>query len=166
MLEIARIITPPNTEEALAKRFTEECFYFERVYLKDHPGILFEGEMDTLVALSKTFDLYIVSNCQYGYIETFLPLVGEGLFKGYLCFDDTKREKGFTIKELIKRFSIGEACYIGDTSGDEVATRDAGLPFVFASYGFGQASSPDAIAISFADLPRALREIWPPKLGL
>ena len=59
----------------------------------------------------------------------------------------------------MKRNGIESAIYIGDTVGDEKATRDAGLPFVFASYGFGQAKDPDAIAASFEELPKVISRI-------
>ena len=33
--------------------------------------------------------------------------------------------------------------YIGDTIGDFNACRKAGVPFIFAEYGFGQVDKPD-----------------------
>ena len=46
--------------------------------------------------------------------------------------------------------------YIGDTRGDRLAAEAAGWPFVFARYGFGDASS-DCIAVErFGELTEAL----------
>ena len=54
---------------------------------------------------------------------------------------------------------IERAAYIGDTAKDEAATIAAGIPFVFAAYGFGSAENPDAVAQSVSDLPRAVRAL-------
>ena len=36
---------------------------------------------------------------------------------------------------------------------DQEASRQAGIPFVFASYGFGEAEGADAVISSLAELP-------------
>ena len=50
---------------------------------------------------------------------------------------DTGTEKGETIKRLMGQHDITSAVYIGDTQGDLEAARKAGIPFIFAAYGFG-----------------------------
>ena len=42
--------------------------------------------------------------------------------------------------------------YVGDTMGDFFSCRKAGVPFVFASYGFGQVDTPDYVIEKPADL--------------
>ena len=37
----------------------------------------------------------------------------------------------------MERYEIQSAVYIGDTQGDKDAAVVAGMPFVFAAYGFG-----------------------------
>ena len=54
------------------------------------------------------------------------------------------------------RHGIASACYIGDTQADSIAARVAGIPFVWASYGFG---SPDGW-IARADTPKELTELF------
>ena len=152
MQEIAIALTPENANPEIINDFVDECFYFERVYLQDHPGIPFPGEIDALLDLKKDFDLYIVSNCQSGYIENFINIVPEGLFLGHRCWSDTQKEKHFTIRLLMDDYGIEKAIYIGDTEKDETATHLAGLPFVFAAYGFGTAKSPEATIHSLSEL--------------
>jgi phosphoglycolate phosphatase len=55
----------------------------------------------------------------------------------YECFGNTGKSKGENIKLLMKRNNLDDAVYIGDTQGDYEASVFAGIPFVFASYGFG-----------------------------
>ena len=160
MIEIGEILTPKNADPEVAKRFVDDCFLHECEYLSKHPGQLFPDEVETLLELRKEYDLYIVSNCQFGYIETFLPLVPDGTFIGYRCWSDTKKDKDFTIRSLMDDFHISEAIYIGDTQKDERCSHLAGLPFVFASYGFGQSKHPEAIVKSFKELPFIVKKLF------
>ena len=45
---------------------------------------------------------------------------------------------------------------MGDTAGDEEASRTAGIPFIYAAYGLGQAAAPDGVIAKIADLPEVL----------
>ena len=158
MKEIGEALTPVYADIPNLQDFIDECFSYEREYLEDHPGELFPKEIEVLTELSQKYDLYIVSNCQAGYIENFTPLAPKGLIKGHRCWSDTRKDKQFTIRLLMEQFGIEKAIYIGDTAKDEAASRAAEVGFIHAAYGFGTALSPDAVASSFEDLPRAVAE--------
>ena len=105
------------------------------VYVVDVPG---------LKQLKENYRLFIVSNCQAGYIEVFLETSGLGsYFEGHLCPGDTGNAKADNICKIIQEYHLKAPVYVGDTLGDFNATKTAGIPFVFASYGFGQVPSPD-----------------------
>lgn len=115
-----------------------ECSDYELEYLKDHSGVPYEDLEETLKALP--YPLFIVSNCQSGYIETFLECCGLGkYFKDFECSGNTGNPKGENILEIIRRNEIKNAVYVGDTQGDCNASQVAGIPFIFAEYGFGNA---------------------------
>ena len=57
------------------------------------------------------------------------------------------------IKTIVDTYHLKSAVYVGDTAGDFQATKEAGLPFIFASYGFGQVTQPDAVISSLHELP-------------
>ena len=98
----------------------------------------------TLKILSSRFPLFIVSNCQAGYIEVFLKSTGFGhYFKGHLCPGDTGMAKAENIMKIREDNNLSDPVYIGDTIGDFNACRKAGVPFIFAEYGFGQVDKPD-----------------------
>lgn len=107
-------------------------------------GRLYPGLEDTLSRLrSEGYSLYIVSNCQCGYIECFLGYSGLGkYFDRYECYGSTGLEKGDNIKLLCGSEGLTGAVYIGDTERDCKACEKAGVPFIWASYGFGNV--PDA----------------------
>ena len=160
MEEIGRRLSADWFDEETKARFIDECFSYEVEYLASHPGRLFEKEIETLQKLKESgYSLFIVSNCQKGYIENFLPLMPKGLFSGILCHGDTNLSKGKTILALMAKHEIKEGVYVGDTAGDETATREAGLPFIHAAYGFGKAEALGESIEAIVDLPDALHSL-------
>lgn len=48
------------------------------------------------------------------------------------------RLKGENIRIIMERNGLDEAVYVGDTQGDANACKEAEVPMIFASYGFGE----------------------------
>ena len=71
---------------------------------------------------------------------------------GHLCFGDTGTSKGKTIRTLMEEYNITSCAYIGATQGDYEATVEAGVPFLWASYGFGTPAGYAGKIDSFEDL--------------
>ena len=142
MAEIASELFPSSSAEN-QKQIMDSCYSYENEYLETHPGELYEGVVDTFHALSKKFKLYIVSNCQCGYIELFLRSTRlEDCVADHLCFGETSVSKGRTIRLLMERNHLEHVVYVGDTQGDADACKEADVPFILAEYGFGEV--PDA----------------------
>ena len=159
--QIARLMMP-TLSDADAMSIMAECSAHEHDYLRTNGGgRLFDGVLDTLRALSQTYDLYIISNCESGYIEIFLDLCDVwSLFRGRACPGDTGLLKGDNIRLILKNAGNPRAFYLGDTEGDEQAARQAGIPFVHAAYGFGTAIAPNAVLHSFRDRPQLARTMF------
>lgn len=120
---------------------------------QDPCHIGFPEVKETLEALAKNHRIFIVSNSQSGYPELCMDKLGiRECISGTLCFGDTGTDKGHTILTLMEKHHITSCAYIGDTQGDFEATRVAGIPFVWASYGFGHPERCDARADTFRDL--------------
>lgn len=121
----------------------EASFEQEHIELEKTPGDVYEGVEEMFRILSKKYPLYIVSNCQCGYIELFLRKTGLGPYiKTHLCFGDTGTSKGQTILRLMRENNLKSPVYVGDIQGDADACKEAGIPFVFAEYGFGDVADP------------------------
>ena len=154
MTEIADTIFPsiPAPERYA---LMERCMDTENKYLQANPcRIGYPGVRETMAALSKTHRLFIVSNSQKGYPELCIEKLGLAPFiQGHLCFGDTGTSKGKTIRALMEKYRITDCAYIGDTQGDYEATVEAGVPFIWAAYGFGTPDGYDHKIDSFADLP-------------
>jgi len=153
MTEIAARLFPGMTETRQTN-ILEKCSEDEKNYLAANGGVLYPELEKTLSALSENHRLFIVSNCQNGYIEAFFEYYSlERYFTDYLCWGDTRRLKGETLKIIMKKNHCASAAYVGDTQGDFDAARIAGIPFVHAAYGFGRLSAePDASAASVSEL--------------
>ncbi len=103
----------------------------------------------------KECQLFIVSNCQTGYIE--LVLEKNGLteyIKDFECFGNTGKQKSENIRSICDRngLNMSETVYVGDTLGDYEAAGKAGCPFVYADYGFGRVPDTKVQISSFREL--------------
>lgn len=150
--DIAEIIFPQYSKKQQLE-LIELCCEKEHEYIKKYPPTTYPGLEDTLRHLSSAYPLFIVSNCEAGYIEAFLEVTGlSSYFKDHLCPGDTGNAKASNIKEIINRNNLKAPVYVGDTSGDYHATLEAGIPFVFASYGFGEVKEANKTITQLSDL--------------
>ena len=140
MTEIADILFA-ELPEAQRYPLMERCMEREIRYLHENEcRIGYPKVKETLEELAKKHRLFIVSNSQCGYPEVCMEKLGlTDLVSGHLCFGDTGTCKGETIKKLMKDHNITSACYIGDTAGDMEASDHAGIPFIYCTFGFGEA---------------------------
>lgn len=133
----------------------ERCMDRECDYLRRHGGRLYPRVPETLARLAERYPLAIVSNCQAGYIESFLTYHGLEA-----CFRDIQweqgRSKGENIKRLVQRNGFRRPLYVGDTVLDQQAAGQAGVDFLWAAYGFGSGLDTDRRLASFCQLPQVL----------
>jgi phosphoglycolate phosphatase len=121
--------------------FTRVYAAYEKSIMKEG-GELYPGVREALSSLSRTRKLFIVSNCLEGYIENFLEFCELGwVITGFECSGRTGKPKCENIRKLIEEYHLERAVYIGDTKLDQDASAEAGIPFIHAAYGFGNADS-------------------------
>lgn len=159
MDEIAAMLFP-DLEPAVRETIMDECGQEEVMYLREHGAVLYDGVRETVALLKRTYELYIVSNCQDGYVDAFLMAHRfEDDFKDIEMSGRTGKTKGENIRSVMRRNQVARAVYIGDTLGDERAACYADIPFLYAAYGFGEAAVPDGVLHSIRELPAVLKEI-------
>jgi phosphoglycolate phosphatase len=157
--EIGRMLFPEETDE-YQKQVMDACGVEEIIYLSKYGAVLYDGLEETLRILEKDYDLYIVSNCQDGYVDAFLEAHQlRHFFKDIEMSGRTGKAKGDNIRLIIERNHIEKGVYVGDTQGDEKAARFAQIPFIYAGYGFGKAMDPDAVIDRITELPDILVRI-------
>lgn len=134
---IAKQLLPLASEDMALSIMKESCEK-QCLYLKEDGGILYPGVVETLSELKKTYRMFIVSNCQEGYIQSFIMAHQlEGFFEDFEYPGRTGLSKAANIRLIVERNSLTGSIYIGDTLGDATASHEAGIPFVYARYGFG-----------------------------
>lgn len=142
-----------EASEAEQLRLIDGCCEAEHQALLKTPAPLYEDLEKMLQIMSDKYPLYIVSNCEAGYIEVFLETTGFGrYFKGHLCPGDTGMAKAENISKIAADHQLKNPVYVGDTMGDFNACQKAGVPFIFAAYGFGDVPNPDAVIEKPMDL--------------
>ena len=129
----------PALSQEQKDRLMEQCCVREQEALKEnHEDISYPAVRDTIKALAQKFRLYIVSNCQSGYIELTMEKNKIADFiSDHECYGDTGMGKSDNLRLLVRRNGIKAPVYVGDTQGDADACREAGVKFVWAGYGFG-----------------------------
>lgn len=152
-------VIPQATREQ-REQIIKSCTIDERHYLAEHGGILYDNEEEVLRRLKEEHRLFIVSNCQDGYIQGFYEAHGlQKYFEDYECAGRTGLSKGENIKLVAERNRLLNPVYVGDTISDFEAARAAGVPFIFAEYGFGIVEEPDFTAKTFEDIEKIVYKV-------
>ncbi len=149
----------PNESKERRSKVIQDCLTIEMDYLSKHGGALFPGEEETLALLMEQCPLFVVSNCQDGYIQAFYE--GTGLGKYFADFESagrTGKPKSENIALMVERHGLKRPVYVGDTELDFTSARDAGVPFVHAAYGFGKVDGVPAVH-AFRELPETLEKL-------
>ena len=131
------------------------CRYEQEAIEECRDDLRYEGMEETLKKLAVDHNLFIVSNCQNGYIELVIEKTGlAGIIRDFECFGRTGLQKDENITLVMERNGLkpSDTVYIGDTMGDFVATHKAGIKFIFAEYGFGEVDKPDYVIGSIGEL--------------
>ena len=112
--------------------------------LPTHGGILYDGVKEGLPQLAEKYRLFILSNCAKGIIRLFIDWAGiDAHITDEIAHGINFMPKQHNIKLLMDKHQLKNPVYIGDTAGDGFESRQAGIPFVFVSYGFGNTDDYD-----------------------
>lgn len=120
------------------------CEGEQKALLENNKNITYNNVVETIKKISTRIPVYIVSNCQSGYIEVVMEKNGiADYIKDFECFGNTGLLKDENISLVVKRNNLKAPVYVGDTQGDYEACKKAGVPFIWAAYGFGRPEDND-----------------------
>ena len=152
MADIIRDIFPEGSAEEI-ETLTPVIYKNEDDYLRKNGGKLYPQIIETIAALSEKIPVFIVSNCQQGYIELFMDKTGCGKYiSDHLCPGDTGLLKADNISKIVEDHKLAHPVYVGDTIMDKEACDGAKCPFIYARYGFGHVDEYDHVIDSPAEL--------------
>ena len=121
---------------------------------------VYDGVEDVFKKLNKKYNVFIVSNCQEGYLRTFLEYYD---FNKYvLDYEEAGRTgmpKDENIRLVIKRNHLDKAFYVGDTLGDMESADKAGIPYILAAYGFGTVPADRMKINNIKELPEFIDDL-------
>ena len=150
--QIADILLP-DAASAEGIAVINECCNEELIDLSRNGGTLYPDVAQTLDQLQKRYALFIVSNCQDGYIQTFLDYYRlRDLIADFESHGATGLSKGENIRLVVTRNHLDKVFYLGDTQSDADAAHFAGIPFVHASYGFGNVPNEERKIAAFREV--------------
>lgn len=155
-LECLRLICPQALGLQDFDRLLVELSVAEQRWMEHLGGAFYPGAIEAVRELARQYPVFLVSNCNQWYLESFLrhSELG-GVFSGAICYGTTGSPKADNIKCLIDKFGIRRGFYIGDTKGDMEASLAAGVRYVHAAFGFGGSLIPNSYFVlkGYDDLP-------------
>ena len=146
------------------KLLLDQCCVEEQIALEQNEcDIAYEGVVHTIRELAGHVPLFIVSNCQCGYIELVMKKNGiTDCITDFECFGNNGLTKDKNIRLVVERNDLKAPVYVGDTQGDFDACKAAGVPFVWAEYGFGKIDSGEVegVVASIKCFPELLKILY------
>lgn len=150
----------PELSESRRLQLLDVCGREENEYLRTHGAIVYPKVEETFQRLKEKYHLYIVSNCQSGYIEAFLEYYGYGRYiEDIECYGNNGLVKGDNIRKMVERNYLTKAVYVGDIQGDYDASMQAGVEFIHAGYGFGTVDANVPEITAFEELPKVVESV-------
>jgi len=129
----------PYLDDTKRQEFKKLSAKYELEILHSKGGDFYPALTETLTYLKSKYRLFIVSNCQLGYIDVFLNMENmASYFEGHQCYGTKGLPKFQNIMDVVADYDLKAPVYIGDTMGDRDSAEKADVPFIFATYGFGK----------------------------
>ncbi|HAB67494.1 MAG TPA: HAD family hydrolase [Firmicutes bacterium] len=149
-----------NIKEAL--KLNDEISAINICNLKQYGGNVYENLEETLQKLIDSYDLFIVSNTDNKeYIESFLTTSKlTKYFTDYLAASELNIAKSEAIQKIIEEYNLSKSVYVGDTIKDQEASEKTNIPFIQATYGFGENLKTKYSIASIKELPSLIDNIF------
>lgn len=134
-------------------RYISLLEHYENTLMPVLGGIPYPNMQQGIKELSKKYKLFLISNCAEKGLDMFMDFTGiREYITASLTYGQTQAVKSINIRRLIEQYDLKGAVYAGDTQGDCNETHKAGIPFVFARYGFGTCEDYELAFDSFQEL--------------
>lgn len=138
----------------------EACCQVENEYLAEHGAAVYPEAEKTLSTLVRRYPLFVVSNCQDGYIQAFFQGSGLGqYFQDFECAGRTGKPKSDNIALVAARHGLKNPIYVGDTDLDWKSAQEAGVFFLHAAYGFGTVPPGVPAVQALSQLPALMEQL-------
>ena len=118
-------------------------------------GEPYPGMQEGMGKLSERYKIFLLSNCGANGLPNFMQFTGIGDYVcDYLSYGMREQSKADNLAYLCERHGLKNPVYVGDTQSDCNQAHKAGIPFVYASYGFDDCADYDMRIDSFSELEK------------
>jgi phosphoglycolate phosphatase len=128
----------PGLKETYLNLFEvlDEC---EKEAIESDGGIFYDGAVEGIKELAKSYKIFVVSNCTEWYLYSFFEFSGlKPILSGFNCNGLSNLPKWEMLIKIKNDFSLKNPVYVGDTASDEESARLSGMDFIHVSHGFGK----------------------------
>lgn len=116
-------------------------------------GLPYPGMQDGIRQLSEKYRLFLLSNCGKHGLQNFMHYTSvEPYISDYISYGIRQAAKSDNMTFICEKNNLKHAVYVGDTQGDCASAHACGIPFVYASYGFGDCADYDLKIRNFDEL--------------
>lgn len=137
---LAAIFPRMNPEERNKAYMEVVDFIYLRIQREG--GKLYEGVISGLTELARFYPLFIVSNCAEFTIKHFVEWADiSNLITDSMAHGANYKSKHENIAILMNKHGIKCPVYVGDTESDGEQCMLLDIPFVYVTYGFGEAKN-------------------------
>ena len=141
----------PEASPAAQDELFDEVIHQYQLLVPTIKPLIYEGVYEGLEKLSEKYPLFLLSNCQEGGLVNFMNHTQTThLFSDFMEHGQNLEPKWVNLNLLKERNNLKNPFYVGDTDSDSKACANAGVPFVFMTYGFGKT---DDYALKFNTFP-------------
>ena len=152
----------PDLPLSVSLPYTEEIIASNIDNLFKYGGKLYPDAKTVLQKLKDKYDLFIVTNSPFRrYAESFIVSTETAAcFKEYYSAGELGLTKAQAIKKVVLDFSLQNALYVGDTETDYLSSKEAGVDFIYADFGFGKAPDAKFTVSALKELPGVIERIF------
>ncbi|MGM9803921.1 MAG: HAD family hydrolase [Muribaculaceae bacterium] len=140
-------------------RFLARVDEIENEIMPKIGGVPYEGMVEGMQLLAQSYRLFLVSNCGVQGLQNFMRYTGiESYITDFVSYGMRQCGKADNLLYLCDNHKVACAVYVGDTQSDCNSAHAAGMPFVYAAYGFGDCSDYELRCESFAEVVNCFKK--------
>ncbi len=150
----------PYLEKNKRESILKEIMAKNLEIIKNEGADIYPFVYEGIKKLSKKYRLGIITNNFTEYAELFVDTFGlKSYFTDYLGASTLGKTKAEAITTILRKYNVSKVIYVGDTKGDMESSKDAGVIFVHAKYGFDKALNSNYQIDSFKELFDVIEKI-------
>lgn len=141
-------------------QYLQEAEVIRNEYIEKNSIDPYPNFVEVVRKLSNRYKIAIVSNCGPGTIEHLISVLDiNSSITDFCAASRFKISKAQAMERVKKDNNVMNVVYVGDTDLDRKSCEEAGIDFVYASYGFGKDVVYDHKIDALVELPDVIKKM-------